>query len=186
MVSQTGSAPAQAVDAAKIRAAIRDIPDFPKPGILFRDITTLLQDPALFQEVIQYFVQVCQGKNVDYVVGIESRGFILGAPLAHEIGAGFVPVRKKGKLPGPVERYEYQLEYGSDCVEVHKDAIPAGANVLIVDDLLATGGTAEASAILLKKLNVNLVGAAFLIELADLNGRDVLKDVSNIDVLITY
>lgn len=158
----------------KIKDAIRDIPDFPKPGILFKDITPVLKDPVLFNNVIDYFYQQLREKRVQYVVGIESRGFILGAALAYKLGAGFVPVRKKGKLPGLVEQHEYDLEYGSDTIEIHADAIEPGARVVLIDDLLATGGTAAASITLLEKLQADVIGIMFMIELGFLNGRDRL------------
>jgi adenine phosphoribosyltransferase len=169
-----------------IQSAIRDIPDYPKPGILFKDITTVLRDPKLFKDVIDFFRILNEDKAIDYVVGIESRGFILGAPLAYALNAGFVPIRKKGKLPAQVERHDYELEYGTDTVEIHTDAIPAGARVLLVDDLLATGGTAEAAITLLQKTGANVVGVQLLIELAFLDGRKKLAGVPAINALITY
>lgn len=172
---------------SRIKSAIRDIPDFPKPGILFKDITTVLRDPDLLQETIDYFYHLAKDQNVQYVAGIESRGFILGAPLAYRLGVGFVPIRKMGKLPGLVERHEYDLEYGSDCIEVHADAIEAGANVLLIDDLLATGGTAAAAATLIGKLNANLTSILFLIELEFLQGREKLPaNVPLIHSMIQY
>lgn len=155
----------------KIKAAIRDIPDFPKPGILFKDITPVLKDPVLLNQVINYFYNQLRDKKIQYVVGIESRGFILGSALAYKLGCGFVPVRKKGKLPGLVERHEYDLEYGTDTIEMHTDAIEPGARVVLIDDLLATGGTAAASCKLLEKLKGELVSIMFLIELEFLHGR---------------
>lgn len=171
-VVQTPLAPSLSLD--KIKAAIRDIPDFPKPGIIFKDITTVLRDPELFQAVVEHFYQRLAGKNIQYIAGIESRGFILGAPLACRLGAGFVPIRKMGKLPGLVERHEYDLEYGSDCIEIHADAIEAGARVVLIDDLMATGGTAGAATTLLGKLNAEIVEIQFMIELDFLNGRTKL------------
>ncbi|MCE3235578.1 MAG: adenine phosphoribosyltransferase [Vampirovibrio sp.] len=155
----------------KIKAAIRDIPDFPKPGILFKDITPVLKDPVLLNQVINYFYNQLRDKKIQYVVGIESRGFILGSALSYKLGCGFVPVRKKGKLPGLVERHEYDLEYGTDTIEMHTDAIEPGARVVLIDDLLATGGTAAASCKLLEKLKGELVSIMFLIELEFLHGR---------------
>ena len=154
-----------------LKKQIRHVPDFPKPGILFYDITTLLQDPAGLRAAIDSLATPFTGKGIDLVVGIESRGFIFGAPVADRIGAGFVPVRKPGKLPSACVRASYALEYGTDTLEMHTDAIKAGQLVLIVDDLLATGGTASATAGLVKGVGGNLVGLAFLIELVGLEGR---------------
>ena len=154
-----------------LKKQIRHVPDFPKPGILFYDITTLLQDPAGLRAAIDSLATPFTGKGIDLVVGIESRGFIFGAPVADRIGAGFVPVRKPGKLPSACVRASYALEYGTDTLEMHTDAIKAGQRVLIVDDLLATGGTASATAGLVKGVGGNLVGLAFLIELVGLEGR---------------
>jgi adenine phosphoribosyltransferase len=174
------------ISVERIQAAIRDIPDFPKPGILFKDITPVLADARLFQEVTDYFYHQLKDRGIQYVVGIESRGFVLGAPLAYRLGVGFVPIRKMGKLPGVVERHEYDLEYGSDCVEIHQDAIPAGAKVVLVDDLLATGGTAGASVTLLRKLNAEVDSVIFMIELAFLNGREKLQGIPNLHAMIQY
>ena len=157
-----------------LKPLIRDVPDFPKPGIMFRDITTLLQDHDGMSYVIDCFVKNFEKHDIDYIIAIESRGFILGAPLAYHLGAGFVPVRKPGKLPAEVHSVEYQLEYGTDCLEIHKDAIKPGSKVLIVDDVIATGGTAAATAKLLDKFNCELLGFAFIIELTALAGRDIL------------
>lgn len=157
-----------------IREYIRDIPDFPQPGILFKDITTLLKDGAAFKKVIQYMAEYYQGRNIELVVGPESRGFLFGAPLAYELGIGFVPVRKPGKLPAEVARMEYDLEYGTDALEIHTDAVQPGQRVLIVDDLLATGGTTEATVKLMEKLGGQVVGLAFIIELSFLAGRNKL------------
>ena len=154
-----------------LKKQIRHVPDFPKPGILFYDITTLLRDPAGLRAAIDSLATPFTGKGIDLVVGIESRGFIFGAPVADRIGAGFVPVRKPGKLPSACVRASYALEYGTDTLEMHTDAIKAGQRVLIVDDLLATGGTASATAGLVKGVGGNLVGLAFLIELVGLEGR---------------
>jgi adenine phosphoribosyltransferase len=170
----------------RIKAGIRDIPDFPKPGIIFKDITTVLRQPDLLQEVVDHFYERVQGKNIQYVAGIESRGFILGTPLAYKLGAGFIPIRKRGKLPGLVERHEYDLEYGSDCIEIHADAIEAGANVVLIDDLLATGGTAAAAATLLGKLNANIVEIQFMIELGFLDGKQKLPTNTSIYSMIQY
>ena len=154
-----------------LKKKIRTIHEFPKPGILFRDITTLLADPEAFNSVIDLFVDHFQEKQIDLVVGIESRGFIIGAPLALRLGKGFIPVRKAGKLPGPTHGVEYDLEYGTDLVEVHQDAIESGSRVLMVDDLLATGGTMEGSSRLIEKAGGVIAGYAFVIELIDLKGR---------------
>lgn len=156
---------------------IRDVPDFPKKGIVFRDITTLLQDPAGLRAVLDGMVEFLRGHEVTKVVGVESRGFILGAALADRLGAGFVPVRKRGKLPSTTVRVSYDLEYGSDHLELHADAVEPGEKVVIVDDLLATGGTAEATVKLLRTLKADIVGLALLIELDFLNGRQRLEGI---------
>jgi len=170
-----------------LKSLIRDIPDFPKPGIVFRDITTLLSNPDGLRYTIDLLAQNCQdaGLKPDYVVGIESRGFIFGTPLAYQLGAGFVPVRKPGKLPAAVQGVEYQLEYGTDRVEMHQDAFEPGSRVLIVDDLMATGGTAVATAELVQQIGGELVGFGFIIELRELGGRQKLPDVP-ILTLIEY
>ncbi|MGE5707937.1 MAG: adenine phosphoribosyltransferase [Bacteroidota bacterium] len=168
-----------------LRGKIRDIPDFPKEGILFRDLTPLLKDPKAFDLAIQEFVKQFKHLNVDYVVGVESRGFILGAPIAQQLGAGFIPVRKPGKLPYDCHRAEYQLEYGTDVLEMHQDAIEPGKRVLIVDDLLATGGTIEATVGLVRRGGGDVVATAFLVELSGLNGRSKLPGV-NIFSIIQY
>ena len=157
-----------------LRARIREIPDFPKPGILFYDITTLLKDPAAFKEAIQLLLAPFKDERVDVVVGMESRGFIFSAPMAYELGAGLVPVRKLGKLPAETLSVEYALEYGSNTLEIHRDAIQAGQKVLIVDDLLATGGTVQGTIDLVERLKGEVVGLAFLVELEFLHGRDQL------------
>ncbi len=150
---------------------IRNVPDFPKKGIVFRDITTLLKDAQAFGAAVDRVAARYSRRNIDLVVGVEARGFVLGAALAYKLGAGFVPLRKPGKLPAEVEREEYALEYGTDALEVHRDAVRKGERVLIVDDLLATGGTARAAARLVEKLGGDVVGIAFLVELAFLGGR---------------
>ena len=157
-----------------LKKIIREIPDFPKPGILFYDITTLLKDAAGFRAVIDRLTEHFQGKKVDAVLGIEARGFIFGPALAYHLGAGFVPVRKPKKLPAEVETWSYDLEYGQDTLEIHKDAIGEGHNVIIADDLLATGGTAEAVVRLVEKLGGNVAGLAFVVELEFLSGRNKL------------
>ena len=156
---------------------IRDVPDFPKKGIVFRDITTLLQDPAGLRAALDGMVEFLRGHEVTKVVGVESRGFILGAALADRLGVGFVPVRKPGKLPSTTVRVSYDLEYGSDHLELHADAVAPGEKVVIVDDLLATGGTAEATVKLLRTLKADIVGLALLIELDFLNGRQRLEGI---------
>jgi adenine phosphoribosyltransferase len=158
-----------------IRSKIRTIPNWPKEGIMFRDITTLLKDPDGFKETIDLLHKRYLDKKIDKVVGIESRGFILGAPLAYLLGVGFIPVRKPGKLPAEVVSEEYTLEYGKDKIEIHKDAIDKGDRILIVDDLIATGGTIAAAKNLIKKLGGDIVECAFIVELTDLKGRDKLK-----------
>lgn len=170
----------------RIKAAVRDIPDFPKPGIIFKDITTVLRDPALLVECVDYFYQYVVAQKVQYVAGIESRGFILGAPLAYKLGVGFVPIRKMGKLPGLVERHEYDLEYGSDCIEIHADAIEPGAKVVLIDDLLATGGTAAAAVTLLGKLDAKVTDILFMIELEFLKGREKLPQGGIVHSMIQY
>ncbi|MEC4814500.1 MAG: adenine phosphoribosyltransferase [Scytonema sp. PMC 1069.18] len=170
-----------------LKSLIRDIPDFPKPGILFRDITTLLRDPEGLRYTIDLFAEKVDALNLmpDFVVGMESRGFIFGSPLAYKLGSGFIPVRKPGKLPGAVHSVEYALEYGTDRLEIHQDALHSGCRVLIVDDLIATGGTAAATAKLVDKIGCELVGFGFIIELQDLNGRQYLPDVPII-TLVEY
>jgi adenine phosphoribosyltransferase len=164
-----------AMSAEQLKKLIREIPDFPKPGILFYDITTLLRDKTGFAQLIDLFSEHYIGKQVDLILGMEARGFIFGPALAYRLNAGFVPIRKPGKLPAPAARIEYSLEYGSNALEVHKDAIEHGQRVLIVDDLLATGGTAEATAKLATSLGAQIAGLAFVVELDFLKGRDKLK-----------
>jgi adenine phosphoribosyltransferase len=154
---------------------IRDIHDFPKTGIVFKDITPVLQEPAAFREVIDRMIAFAREPQVDTVVGIESRGFIFGAPIAYALGLGYVPVRKLGKLPGETVREEYALEYGTNTVEVHKDAVRPGQRALIADDLLATGGTSAAAARLVEKLGGEVAGLVFLVELTFLSGREALE-----------
>lgn len=170
-----------------LKSLIRDIPDFPKPGIMFRDITTLLRDAQGLKYTIDLFTQKCidAGMSADFVVGMESRGFIFGAPLAYKLGAGFIPVRKKGKLPAKIHAIEYALEYGTDTLEVHQDALQPGSRVLIADDLIATGGTACATAELIQKVGCILCGFAFIIELQELQGRKKLPDAPII-TLVEY
>lgn len=155
---------------------IRTVPDWPKPGVMFRDITTLLKDSKGFSQTIDYLVGQYALRDIEMVAGIESRGFIIGSALAHRLQVGFVPVRKAGKLPAAVFREEYALEYGKDRVEIHQDAVAPGQRVLLVDDLIATGGTALAAASLIQRLHGELVGCAFVIELPDLKGREKLEE----------
>jgi adenine phosphoribosyltransferase len=159
----------------KIKAVVRDIPDFPKPGIIYKDITPILQDGAIFSALIDYLAEPYRNNMPKYVAGIESRGFIFGAALAAELGCGFIPIRKAGKLPYKTIRQSYSLEYGEATIEMHEDAAAAGDKIVLIDDLLATGGTAQAAVSLLQKLNVEIIGIEFIIELAFLNGRDVLS-----------
>ena len=166
-----------------LKAKIRNVPDFPKPGILFYDITTLLRDPEGFRDVIGALAAPFVDKGIDLVVGIESRGFILGGAVADRLGAGFVPVRKPGKLPAATARESYSLEYGTDSLEVHEDAVTKGQNVLIVDDVIATGGTAKATSALVRRLGGNVHALAFLIELEFLNGRQQLSGEQIFSVL---
>jgi adenine phosphoribosyltransferase len=168
-----------------LKPLIRDIPDFPQPGILFRDITPLLHDPSAFRHVIDRFADHYRDENLDAIVAIESRGFIFGAPLAAQLSLPFVPVRKPGKLPAAHMSVEYSLEYGTSQLDIHEDALQRDARVLIVDDLLATGGTAMATAKLVELLGARVHSISFLIELTFLNGRDALRDYDVLS-LITY
>ncbi|MFA5093349.1 MAG: adenine phosphoribosyltransferase [Candidatus Omnitrophota bacterium] len=161
---------------ALLEKSIRNIPNFPKPGILFRDVTTLIQNKIAFKKAIDLLVEKYKGKGFDKVVGVEARGFIFGAAVADRIGAGFVPVRKKGKLPFKTNSTTYALEYGTDTLEIHQDAIVAGEKVLIIDDLLATGGTVKAATELVNQLGGKILGIGFVIELVDLHGVDKLKE----------
>lgn len=165
---------------------IRNISNFPKEGIEFKDITPLLKDAKAFKEVIDALAQKFSSAQIDYIVAIESRGYLLGAPLAYNLGAGLVVVRKPGKLPAEVERVEYALEYGTDALEIHKDAIEKGKRVLIIDDLLATGGTVSAACELVKRLGGEIVSTAFLIELSALKGRQKLSSLTEVYSLFTY
>ncbi len=158
-----------------VKDYIRTIVDFPHEGIMFRDVTTLFADPRGFRMAIDQMLHPYAGQRIDKVVGLEARGFILGGAIAHQLATGFVPIRKKGKLPGTTISQDYKLEYGEAIVEIHDDAIEAGEHVLIVDDLLATGGTAEAGIKLLERLGANIVGCAFIIDLPDLGGRKLLE-----------
>lgn len=171
--------------ASDLDQAIRDVPDFPKPGILFKDITPVLGNAELFATSLQLLAETARGEKIDKVVGIDARGFIFAAGVAHVLGAGFVPVRKKGKLPWTTHERAYTLEYGEAVVEIHQDAVQPGEKVLLVDDLLATGGTAAASVELLQTLEADLVGISFLIELQALSGRELLGKVP-VNALLSY
>ena len=168
------------IKSQELKDAIRDVPDFPKKGIIFKDITTLLTRGDLFQKVIDHIADHYKSKNIEKVVGIESRGFIFGSALAYKLGAGIVPIRKKGKLPYKTIAATYALEYGTDTLEMHEDALKPGTRVLVVDDLLATGGTAKATAELVEKVGGKIAGYAFLIELEFLQGR---KKLNGYDIL---
>lgn len=170
---------------ARLAALIREVPDFPKPGINFKDITPLLRDPEGFKLTQKALAELVADLPFDLVAGVESRGFLFGAPLALDLGVGFIPVRKAGKLPAQVERVAYDLEYGSAVLEVHADAVAPGQRVLVVDDLLATGGTVAATRELLERLGAQVVGAAFVVELAFLKGRDRLPGL-DCRSLLTY
>lgn len=165
-----------------LKDSIRTIPDFPKPGIQFRDITTLLTNRRAFAETIIQMAAPYQEKNIDNVAAIEARGFTIGGAIAYELGAGFVPIRKKGKLPGDTYEQDYALEYGTDTLEIHADAIRGQERVLLIDDLIATGGTAEAAVHLLRKSGANIVGAAFIVDLPDLGG---LKRITDMGIPVT-
>lgn len=158
-----------------IKSRVRTVPHYPKPGIMFRDITTVLKDPIGLRATIDELVRRYQGVKIDKIAAIESRGFILGAPLAYALGVGFVPIRKKGKLPAATIGHDYELEYGTDRIEIHLDAIAAGERVLLVDDLIATGGTAEAAVILIEKMGGELVECCFMIDLPDIGGHRRLE-----------
>ena len=164
---------------------IRDIPDWPSPGVVFKDITPLLADPDAFAYVIDNLAEPFVGRPIDKVIGVEARGFVLAAPLARRFGAGFVPVRKPGKLPWEIERQEYELEYGTNLLEIHRDAVEPGERVLVCDDVLATGGTAAATVRLAERLGGHVVGLSFLIELGFLGGRGKLEGYE-LHTLLTY
>lgn len=169
-----------------VKDKIRSVENFPKEGIIFRDITTALKDAETLRQMIDYLCEQFKDIKIDYIAGIESRGFIFGMPMAYKLNAGFVPIRKPNKLPAETISQEYSLEYGTDKIEIHVDAIEEGANVLIVDDLLATGGTAEAACKLIKKTGGNLVGIAFLIELEELHGREKFDNDLKIVSMLKY
>jgi len=158
-----------------LKASVRAIPDYPKPGIMFRDITTLLADARAFRRAVDELVNPWAGNKIDKVAGMEARGFIIGGAVAHQVSAGFVPIRKKGKLPHTTVRIAYSLEYGLDEMEMHADAVLPGERVILVDDLIATGGTAEGAVKLLRQIGANVVAACFIIDLPDLGGADKLR-----------
>jgi len=162
---------------SELAASIRSIPDYPKPGIIFRDITTLLGNPRAFRRAVDELVQPYVGLKVDKIAGMEARGFILGGAVAHQLSSGFVPIRKKGKLPHDTVRIAYSLEYGVDEMEMHRDAVQPGEKVILVDDLIATGGTAVGATQLLRQIGAEVVGACFVIDLPDLGGRKKLEDL---------
>ena len=168
-----------------LKSTIREIPDWPKPGILFYDITTLLNNAQAFREAVTALIDPFRGQRIDLVMGVEARGFFFAPTVAYALGAGFVPVRKPGKLPAATNRAQYELEYGTDSLEIHRDAIRPGQRVLIVDDLIATGGTAKAVADLVRKMGGTVVGLAFLVELEFLKGRDKLEGY-NVTSILKY
>lgn len=171
---------------ADVKDKIRSVNDFPKPGIVFRDITTALKDHETLKIMVDYLCDQFKDVKIDYIAALESRGFIFGMPMAYKLNAGFIPIRKPNKLPAETYSQEYSLEYGTDKIEIHVDAIEEGSNVLLVDDLLATGGTAEAAVKLIKRTGGNLVGLAFLIELEGLNGRERLDKNLRIVSMLKY
>ena len=171
-------------DASWLKDHIRDIPDFPKPGVVFKDITPLLADVDAFRFAVDAIADHFAGSEVDKVLGVEARGFIIAAPVAYRFGAGFVPVRKAGKLPDEIEAEEYELEYGTDLLEIHRDAVEPGENVLIVDDVLATGGTASATVRLVERLGATVLGLGFVIELSFLHGRDKLEGRDLVSLMV--
>lgn len=172
---QGGGVRKETTPEASLLQKVRTFRDFPRPGILFRDIVTVVKDPKAFNHAVRKMMDHYRGKKIDLITGVESRGFIFGAAMAHRLGVGFVPIRKLGKLPGEVEKAEYSLEYSNAVLEIQKDAVKKGQRVLVVDDLLATGGTAKAAATLVERLGGKVVGICFFIELSDLHGRDELK-----------
>jgi adenine phosphoribosyltransferase len=167
----------------QLRAAVRDVPDFPKKGIVFKDITPILSDPVLFRAAIDLFLQRCRGKKIDKIVGIDARGFVFGSAVAYELSVGFIPIRKRGKLPYKTDVAKYSLEYGEAEMEMHTDAIAAGERIVLVDDLLATGGTSAAAAALIRKAGGQLLEAQFLIELEFLHGRKQIEPTPVISFL---
>lgn len=171
---------------ADIKNSIRNVPDYPKPGIQFKDITTAMKNPAVFKEIIDEMAAHFAARKIDYVVGIDARGFIFGAALAYKLGCGFVPVRKPGKLPADTIAEEYALEYGTDKLEIHRDALEKGDRVVVVDDLIAIGGTAKAAANLVQKLGAEIAAFAFAVELTDLHGREKLQDIAEVYSLVQF
>ena len=169
-----------------IKSKIRDVADFPREGIVFKDITTVLRDAVAFKHCVDLLAKHFEKQKIDYIAGIESRGFIFGSALAYKLGVGFIPIRKPGKLPSKTERISYELEYGTDSLEIHVDAVEPGKRVLIVDDLLATGGTAEAAIKLVKKIGGVIIGIAFVVELEFLSGRKKLPEDCKITTLISF
>lgn len=169
-----------------IKSRIRDVKDFPREGIVFKDITTVLRDKEAFKRSVDLLCDHYKKQKIDYIAGIEARGFIFGSALAYKLGVGFIPIRKPGKLPSKTEKVSYELEYGHDSLEIHSDAIEVGKRVLIVDDLLATGGTAEAAIKLVKKIGGVIIGIAFVVELEFLKGREKLPDDCKITRLISF
>ena len=170
----------------EIKSKIRAVKDFPKEGILFRDITTALKDAKTMKAMCDFLYEYYKDKKIDYIAGMESRGFIVGMPLAYRLNVGFIPIRKQGKLPAETFKQSYELEYGTSTIEMHKDAVEEGKNVLIVDDLLATGGTACAACELMKQAKANIIGTAFWIELGGLNGREILETQQHVDVVSMF
>lgn|SRR5574344_484969 len=170
----------------EVKNKIRAVKDFPKQGIIFRDITTGIKDAQAMKAMVDYMCDQYNDCKIDYIAGIESRGFIFGMPMAYKMNCGFIPIRKPNKLPAKTIKESYELEYGTDSIEIHADAIEKGANVLVVDDLLATGGTAKAACNLVKKAGGNLVGVAFLIELNELNGREKLDNCGKVISMLQY
>lgn len=169
-----------------VKAKVRDIPDFPKPGIIFKDITTVIKDKDAFKHVIDFFTEKLKDKKIDYIAGIESRGFIFAGPIAYNLDAGVVIIRKPGKLPADTVSVTYDLEYGTDTIEVHKDAVEAGKRVVIIDDLLATGGTAAAACKLIEKIGGNVVAIGFMIDLTFLNGKAKLPEGLEVITMVEY
>lgn len=173
----------QKISKSDLKKTIRDIPDFPKKGIIFKDITTLLKDKDAFKKAVNLLGNKFKKQNIEFVVGVEARGFIFGGALAYKLGAGFIPIRKKGKLPYKIKNITYQLEYGTDTLEIHEDAVSPGSRVLIVDDVLATGGTIKAVCDLVKAQGAQIVGVAFLIELRFLKGKEKLEDIDTYSLI---
>ena len=173
------------MDASELRDCVRDIPDFPKPGVIYKDITPLLSNADAFRSTVDLIAGHFEGAAIDRVLGVEARGFIIAAPIAYRFGSAFVPVRKAGKLPWEIEREEYELEYGTDLLEIHRDAVEPGDRVVVIDDVLATGGTAAATIRLVEKLGGTVIGLGFVIELGFLNGREKLDGYDALS-LVTY